>query len=174
MESCNNSVDFSSVYNNHGKCNEYTPFNHVGIDKVMAYMYQVHPQGQFFDFGMGKGSALLVACMHGFEKLGGVEYDKKYIYNQARINMDALGIPCDIMCAGAKECSIDGYDIIYIYNSFNGELFRNVIDNIENGFRNSPRKMFIVYANSFEHKAVIKMVYLNCLGSLGLNYMTIC
>lgn len=70
--------------------------------------------------------------------------------------MDALGIPCDIMCADAKECSIDGYDIIYIYNSFNGELFRNVIDNIENGFRNSPRKMFIVYANSFEHKAVIK------------------
>lgn len=83
MESCNNSVDFSSVYNNHGKCNEYTPFNHVGIDKVMAYMYQVHPQGQFFDFGMGKGSALLVAYMHGFEKLGGVEYDKKiYIIKQ--------------------------------------------------------------------------------------------
>ena len=52
-------------------------------DKVMAYMYQVHPQGQFFDFGMGKGSALLVAYMHGFEKLGGVEYDKKiYIIKQ--------------------------------------------------------------------------------------------
>jgi len=94
-------------------------------------------QAQFFDLGCGKGKALLVfAKLYGAEpaqKAVGIEYDpdltklalrniEKCDFAKGRVDVvtDSAVNLRDYMCAETL--------IIYIYNSFQGETLRSVLD----------------------------------------------
>lgn len=144
-------IDFSSVFGNCGDCQEYTPFKHAGIDTVMETLYELQPNMSFFDYGLGKGSAILVAYIHGIKILGGVEINKD-VYSQAKKNMEILNIPCDLILGDARTCNIDKYNCFFFYNPFRGDLFREVIDGLERSYYRKKRKIYLVYGNPFEHQ----------------------
>lgn len=148
-------IDFSSVYGNHGDCQEYTSFKHAAIDTVMETLHDLQPNIAFFDYGVGKGSAILVAYMHGIKILGGVEINEN-IYLHAKKNMEILNIPCNLILGDARTCNIDEYNCFFFYNPFRGELFREVIDGIEKSYYRKKRKIYLVYGNPFEHQQVIE------------------
>lgn len=109
-----------------------------------------------FDFGAGKGGALIGFYYLGILNLGGVELSKE-LYKIWMDNFTKLGISqnhCYNM--DATMCTdIDNYNYFYICNPFRGETFRKVISNIENSFDRNPRKIRIIYVNTFCHKMVI-------------------
>lgn len=134
---------------------ESKPFDHSSVDRVFDEISKLSDDIRFFDYGFGKGQMLLNAYISGIENIGGIELNDD-IYAIAKRNMKILNVPCELICGNACEYhDIDEYNVFFFYNPFGGEVFEKVISNIEKSVRQKPRKMFIVYGNPFNHKAVI-------------------
>ena len=154
-------VDFESVFERaNSDSHEYTPFRNSCVDKVFSAITLLEETISFFDFGCGKGSVIVLAHMYGIVKLGGIELMEK-VYLQAYKNMKALSIECNLLYGDAAECDdiLDEYNCFFLYNSFRGKTFEKVISNIEESSRRCSRNVYLVYANPFQHKAVLKNGY---------------
>lgn len=162
LQKKNSALDFSIVLNDPSyKKNicEYTPFQNSCVDKVFSAITSLEHEVSFFDFGCGKASVLVLAYMYGIEKLGGVELSHD-IYVKACNNIKELGIKCDLFNQNATEfTALDGYNVFFMYNPFQGGLFETVINNIEKSFVRKGRNIYLVYANPFCHKIVLKNGY---------------
>lgn len=134
---------------------QHTPFSFSAVDALFSEIAGLGENLAFFDFGCGKGTAIIYAYIYGIEKLGGVELVEK-VYTSAITNLEELGIKADLVKGNAMECSIDQYNCFFFYNPFRGETFEKVIGKIEESVRNFPRDIYLVYGNPFEHKAVVK------------------
>ncbi len=160
LQKQNDMLDFANVLERdedaYGAENqEHTPFSFSAVDKVFSEVAALEEDLSFFDFGCGKGTALLYAHVYGIRKLGGVELVKK-VYDSAMRNLHELGIEADIDNGNAMECDIDEYNCFFFYNPFRGKTFEKVIGRIEESFRRMPRNIYLIYGNPFEHKAVVK------------------
>jgi len=109
-----------------------------------------------FDYGCGKGSALVLFERAGVS-WGGIEYDSR-MYETCKRNLEALGLPTDAVVKGnaAEFSDVDGYDYFYLYNPFVGETFRGVIRQLEASHWRKPRVMTLIYSNPFCHQSVIE------------------
>ena len=164
FEKLNPKIDFGCDYNTEceeytGECNENIPFEYSCADSVFEEIASLDENLAYFDFGCGKGASLLIAFMHGINNMGGVELIP-YIYEQAKINMNELHIECDIKNNDATTCNVNNYNCFFRYNPFVGNVFRKLIDNIEESYIKHPRDIYLIYGNPFEHKQVVKMDYL--------------
>lgn len=110
-----------------------------------------------FDFGAGKGGALIAFYNFGVLNLGGCELSED-IYSIWMDNFSKLGInkkQCYNM--DATLCTdIDDYNYFYLFNPFKGETFQKVISNVEDSYKRNPRKIRIIYVNTFCHKMVVQ------------------
>ncbi len=162
LQKKNKSVDFKSVLKDpcYGKnINPYTPFQNSCVDKVFNTIASLEDEISFFDIGCGKASVLVLAYMYGIEKLGGVELSRD-VYAQACINTKSLGIECDLYNQSATECNaLDDYNIFFFYNSFQGELCQIMFNNLEKSYERCNRNLYLVYANPFCHRMVLKNGY---------------
>ena len=160
LQKQNAALDFGNLLeqdeNAYGAENqEHTPFSFSAVDKVFSEVAALEDNLAFFDFGCGKGTALLYAYVYGIRKLGGVELIKK-VYDSAMNNLHELGIKADVVNGNAMECNIDEYNCFFFYNPFRGKTFEKVINRIEESFNNFPRDIYLIYGNPFEHKTVLK------------------
>lgn len=82
-----------------------------------------------FDYGCGKGGALVSFLDYGFEKVGGIEFEPK-IYSVLKENMDKLGLQhkAELLYGDAGELSeqLDKYNWFYFYNPFDEVVLKNV------------------------------------------------
>ena len=111
--------------------------------------FYIDPEDAIFDFGCGKGGALILADYAGFSKIGGVEFDKE-LHEIAVKNMKSLGMDTSgILCQDAQliEEELDQYNYFYFYNPFVGDTLLNVIHNIEKSFDRKNRKITLIYRN---------------------------
>ena len=161
LERRNNRVNFSSTLKknmekDYGKdCIDHIPFAYSCVDNVFDEILHLDKEIKFFDYGCGKGAALLMAYMSGIRKIGGVEIVNS-IYQQAAINMQELHIECDLRNQDATECNIDKYNVFFFYNPFQGKLFEKVIRNIQESYKYNKRNIYLIYGNPFCHQIVIK------------------
>lgn len=105
-----------------------------------------------FDYGCGKGSALISFLDYGFQKVGGVEYEPK-IYDVLADNMQKLGIDTDVnvelICgdAGNLDTELDQYNWLYFYKPFDDYVFKKCIDSICRSYQRKKRKIHIISIN---------------------------
>lgn len=140
------------------ECNEHSPFGRFCVDNVFDAISKLDTPIRFFDYGAGKGAAILLAYMSGITTLGGVEIDSG-IYQQACFNMEKLGIKCQLFNQDARECAIDDYNCFFFYNPFTGKIFKDVIRKIQDSYLRKQRKIYIVYGNPFCHRSVVEDGY---------------
>ena len=110
------------------------------------------------DFGCGKGRVLVYAASCQYQKIIGVELSK--IIEIARENIkkmkhrktrDVLLEQCD-----AQNFKIpSSVNIIYFYNPFVGLSLEKVIENIHLSYKNSPRKIYMIFFNNDEFEKII-------------------
>ena len=106
-----------------------------GLEKVFDN-FEFTQDDAVFDFGCGKGGALLMFLRAGMKKCGGVEYDEM-LYNICVDNFEKLHLSTDTLIRGdAAEVTseLDTYNYFFLYDPFEGELFRKVISNIEESY----------------------------------------
>lgn len=103
-----------------------------------------------FDFGCGKGSAMITFLDYGFEKVGGVEYADN-VYEILISNFEKLGINPkgkNVACihgdAALVRHELDEYNWFYFYDPFERELFQKVIDNICDSLERKPRNVHLI------------------------------
>lgn len=136
-------------------CNEHTPADASCVDSIFEAIYKLEANLSFFDFGCGKGAAILMAYMVGFDKVGGVELSQS-VYDQCVINMRELEIDCELLNEDATKCNVDEYNCFFLYNPFRGAILERVLHNIRESFLRYKRKIYLVYANPFDHMCIIE------------------
>ena len=107
----------------------------------------------FVDFGAGKGKALLIAALFPFRKVIGVEFSEELV-NIGRANVSNYRGPARA-CGDIELAFVDaarfpippGPAVFYFYNPFREPVMRQVLANIDQSFRQNPRRLFIVYVN---------------------------
>lgn len=110
-----------------------------------------------FDFGCGKGGALLLFQKSGVQKLAGVEYDKP-LYDILLDNYSKMGLSAENIINGDAaliRSELDDYNYFFMYNPFQGETFRQVIDNIEQSCKKKKRHITFIYSGPYCHKEVV-------------------
>ena len=124
----------------------------------------ISTENSIFDFGCGKGGAMLSFLDYGFQRVGGVEFQDN-IYNTMMDNFDRLGLQnlintkklnCINGDASKLSVELDDYNCFFFFDPFEGELFDRVIDVVCKSLKRVPRKTFIIYINPRCHKTIEK------------------
>lgn len=115
-----------------------------------------------FDFGCGKGGAMLSFLDYGFQKVGGVEYEKK-IYDILTSNFEKLGIDVNgkqVTCINGDavdvKSELDEYNWFYYFEPFRKTMFVETIKNITDSIKRKPRKVYIININPVYHNEIIE------------------
>lgn len=114
-----------------------------------------------FDYGCGKGGAMVSFLDYGFKTVGGVEYEPK-IYNILQDNMERLSlnnvgditIECIQGDAAKVDKQLDKYNWFYFFNPFDDTIFKQCIDAICASLNRQNRKIHIIYNTPFCHKYI--------------------
>lgn len=135
----------------------YSPgLGYTLVDVLDNFTFQTNDA--VFDLGCGKGGALMLFHKSGLQKTAGVEYDPG-LYRIAVDNFKKLGIPSDgLINADAAQMSeeLDAYNYFYIYNSFQGNTFRIVVNNLEKSWERNKRRIIIIYAGPYCHNYIVE------------------
>lgn len=143
------------------KPNDDSFYYSAGIDYSLVDVldnFAFEEDSAVFDFGCGKGGALLLFYSANVSKLGGVEYDEE-IYDIAVDNFKKMGIDTSgVLHADAAKVTkeLDQYNYFFMYNPFQGETFRQVIKNLQDSYMRKNRTMYLIYSGPYNHDLVIK------------------
>lgn len=111
-----------------------------------------------FDFGCGKGGALISFLDYGFKHVGGVEYEER-IYETLIDNLTRLNMKDKVICyrgnAADMDVELDAYNWFYFFDPFDRPLFERVIGHICDSIVRYPRKVNIININPKYHQVII-------------------
>ena len=110
-----------------------------------------------FDFGCGKGAALILFAKYGLKRLGGVEYDSE-LYGIIKHNFQKIRLDSSCILHGdaAKVVrELDSYNYFFMYNPFVGETFRMAIRHMEESADRNPRRITFIYTGAWLHRDVV-------------------
>jgi SAM-dependent methyltransferase len=130
---------------------EYVPSPSRLVDAALSWLPEDLSNFTFYDFGSGKGRVLMLAARKGFKRVHGVEFARELfdqsihnIESFAALNPDAT--PIDVLNCDAADAAIpDGEIVFFFYNPFRKEVMQRVLRNIEDSYRDRPRKLYIIH-----------------------------
>lgn len=104
-----------------------------------------------FDFGCGKGGALVTFLDYGFSHVGGVEFDKE-LFEVLQLNITNLHLSSEeveVIYGDALDMKeeLDNYNWFYFFSPLPMDLYSVVIDNICDSYRRKKRKLRIIAFN---------------------------
>lgn len=110
----------------------------------------------FVDLGSGKGKALLTAGQLPYRRVIGVEIDEKLAAQAnkniatARAHMRASHV--EGISGSVLDWAIpDDTSVVFMYNPFTGDTFREAITRVFASYDREPRDLHIVYGYPWEH-----------------------
>jgi SAM-dependent methyltransferase len=130
----------------------YQPSSYYILEKMLAAIPEEAKAGRLYDFGCGKGRTLAVAMAYGFKKLSGVEiiYElaKDAESNILNCKYYKQDVSFHIVNDRAQDVGIeDDATVFLFFNPFKEHLMAEVVENIMESYKRTPRKMFVVYIN---------------------------
>lgn len=121
----------------------------------------------FIDFGSGKGRTLLYASNYNFRRIIGVEFAKE-LHTVAEANIRtyrSAAQKCSAitsLCMDAVKFSLPEENIVlYFFHPFREEVMRHVLDNVEQSYRRSPRKIVLLYYHPQLARLVQNLTFLH-------------
>lgn len=131
-------------------CNGYEPIMYECLDRLFRSI-PVGVDDVLIDYGSGKGRVLIEATRYPFKRIEGVEYDQQLVLDCERNfrNFDS-GLLADrvwIHHCDAREFEIpDDATHLFIWNSFEGEVLKDVAKKILAFATHAPRQVHLVVA----------------------------
>jgi SAM-dependent methyltransferase len=134
-----------------GNAYQATPawrLNHVLADLALPYENFV-----FVDLGSGKGRAVFMAAEFPFRKVIGVEISpvlhRMALENLRNYRSDTQRCrDVQLLCMNATLMPIPSEPaIFYMYNPFNEEAMKLVLENIRRSLERQPRDIVVIYTN---------------------------
>jgi SAM-dependent methyltransferase len=114
---------------------------------------RIPSEGGFVDLGCGKGRACMLAAMHGFSGVVGIDYSPA-LCRIAERNLDILRartgrhFHSSIRAMDAADYAFArGDTTIYLYNPFDAGVLSAVVTRLEQSLAAHPRCVWLVYQN---------------------------
>jgi 16S rRNA G966 N2-methylase RsmD len=129
---------------------------------LLKLLRQVDPDtgGTFIDFGSGKGRAMLVAALHGFTRIVGVDCSHE-LCELARRNISTFVDRTEsqasfevVECDAATFAIAPEADVFFLYNPFNGDVLNRVLQNIDASFAAIDRRAWLIYNTPIHGDAI--------------------
>jgi SAM-dependent methyltransferase len=122
----------------------------------------LHPHGDdvLVDLGCGRGRVMLAAMRMPFQRVIGVELSPK-LAAEAQAGLERRRVwmrarEAEVITANAADWTLpDEVTIVYISNSFWGEVFAAAVNNILDSLERRPRRLRLVYVHPFEHNYLL-------------------
>lgn len=134
----------------HPDCHAYGASSYGNIRRIIRALHvQPGSRDVLVDFGSGKGRVLVLAAMHPFDRLIGVERspDLNDIARQniarARARLTCQNIDLVTTDAAAYELS-DDTTIVYFASPFGGGILDAVLDKVQASLIRAPRRLRVV------------------------------
>jgi SAM-dependent methyltransferase len=105
----------------------------------------------FLDYGSGRGRPCLIAATYPYRKVIGIEISPALV-SDASDNLERARpmLVCqnvEFVCTDATTYELpDDVTVIFLYNTFGGEVFRKVVENIRESARRAPRPLRVIYS----------------------------
>jgi SAM-dependent methyltransferase len=117
--------------------------------------------GTFVDLGCGKGRALMLAALAGFDHVVGIDYSSS-LCAIARANLDRLKpsrmFRADVIAGDIRAYRFSPDDtVIYLYNPFDDTVLRPVLEDLRRSLIETPRPVTLIYQNPV-WRAVVEAV----------------
>ena len=115
-------------------------------------------QDAIFDFGCGKGAALISFLDYGFERVGGVEFEPQ-IFEICKDNFKKLGLKDETVQllqgnAADMDSELDEYNWYYFFQPFDCVIFSSCIKSIIKSYQRKQRKMRIISISPTSHDII--------------------
>ena len=163
-------VDVSTVgvSRDHG-----SPYEPVNLHDFEQLRYLDLPrEGTFVDLGSGKGLALMLAVLHGFTAVKGVEFSPE-LCTTSRRNLERFGrssgrqFSWRILCQDAADFQPEQEDVVFfMFNPFDDVVLATLLGNIEASLRQRRRPVHLVYHAAL-HGRVIEAGAWTCSRQVG-------
>lgn len=133
----------------------YQPLYTWYLKKLMKCFF-INVSDKLFDYGSGKGAAMIFFARYPFCEIGGIELMyglheialknilKKRLSHVISYNGDA-----------SEYKDIDRYNYFFFYNPFHGRVMEAVIEQIKYSLFCRPRRITIIYQNPIERSLFI-------------------
>ena len=132
----------------------------------------------FVDFGSGKGRALLLAALHPFKKVVGLEFSQE-LHREATANIETFRQKGLLVCPDVESIEADVLDyelpdgpcVLYTFNPFSAVVMRPLLERIERSYRANPRPIYFIYYDSVDHALFAASAVLREAPLRGLNWL---
>ena len=148
--------DFLTVAKEHGE--GYGCTTQKEIFPILDQCHCVPKNGDaIFDYGCGKGGALVSFLDYGFSHVGGVEYEPE-IYNILVENMNRLGLDNEIQLlqgdAANVDEELDAYNWFYFFLPFDTFIFEKCMKAICRSYERNKRKIKIISISPYSYECI--------------------
>ena len=152
----------------------YGPSSERVLKFIFARLSIAFEDYSFIDYGSGKGRALLIASEYPFERIIGVEFSPGF-HEIAQDNIKRYRnkrqacFDLESVCIDAEHFEIpDTPCLIYMYDPFEKEVVKKVIDNIRESYTNNPRRLIIIYYDPVHREILDAADFLKVMDVLDL------
>lgn len=122
----------------------------IGLYDLLDSKLSLNKGAKVLDIGCGKGAAMVIMNSF-FADVDGIELSPG-LCGIARDNFKRLGQQSEVWNVSAVDYDGYGlYDVLYMYDPFRGEVFRDAIRTIADQARTGA---WMIYANPYQHKDV--------------------
>jgi len=140
---------------------EYQPIEPELFREIMTRMEIDFDRFTFVDIGSGKGRALLLAAERPFRRVIGIELLPELHQiaseNAKRVSRQVI----ELNCGDAAQYSFPPEPlVIFLFNPLPEAGVRSVVRNIETSLQDSPRPLYLIYANPEHEKIVCALSHL--------------
>ncbi len=144
--------------NNLSHASIYQGANYYLLEKAFDYLVRIHANKNIVDVGCGKGRVLVVAVHYGFTKITGIDFAKALCVaaeqNIQRVKATYPPAKFTVICDDAVNYKFSpDENVFFFFNPFDETVMLQVVKNILQSLRESPRHVSIVYLNPM-HKEI--------------------
>ncbi len=128
-----------------------------------------------FDYGCGKGGAMISFLDYGFCKVGGVEYEPQIydilVHNMKNLKLENEGKVIECIQGNAAEVNepLDKYNWFYFYQPFDDCIFRKCINSICNSIGRNKRKVRIIHIIPLSYECILESGYFRLINQFTID-----
>jgi SAM-dependent methyltransferase len=142
----------------HDESGPYTTLHYKHIFNMLTTLPVDKGKSTILDYGCGKGRAIVAAAAYKYQKIIGVELSplieiaKNNIDNMKHRKTNSIEVKqCDALDFSVPH----DVNIIYFFNPFKGSILESVTRSIYSSFKDTPRKIYIIYFNNDHFDKII-------------------
>ncbi len=128
----------------------YEPIDYACLDDALTAVAVRAGEDVFLDYGCGKGRTLVVAAMHRFRRVIGVELSAELaVIAEQHVLRARPQLRCrdiEVVTADARTYQTpDDVTVVLMFNPFQGQVLRDALAQMRESLSRAPRRLVVIH-----------------------------